>query len=230
MRLAIILISALFMAACASGSRAPSNTTSVQVVDPWALQQGTEPEVDGVYRIGPADLLRIAVFQVPDLSFDKIRVDSSGNVQMPLIGSVQAAGLTASELSDEIGTRLAERYLRNPQVTVTIEEAASQKVTVDGAVTQPGVYEMRGRTTLLQAVAMARGPLREADIKQVAVFREVDGQRMVAVFNLEAIRDGRDVDPTIYGDDIIVVDISRLNALAQDAISALPALAVFRLF
>lgn len=230
MRLSALIISALLLAGCASNERDASLTTAATVTDSLSLQASAVGEVVGDYRIGATDLLRVNVFQVPDLSFDEIRVDASGNIQMPMIGSVQAAGLTPNELSADIARRLAERYLRNPQVTVTVKEAASQKVTIDGAVTRPGVYEMRGRTTLLQAVAMAEGPSRIANVESVAIFRQVDGQRMVAVFDLRAIRNGEAEDPVVLGDDVVVVDTSRLNTIMREAVAALPALAIFRAF
>ena len=110
---------------------------------------------------------------------------------------------------------------------MTVSEAASQKITVDGAVTKPGVYKMNGRTTLMQAVAMAEGPTRVADLESVAVFRTSGGRRMVAVFDLRAIRGGHAQDPVLFGDDVVVVDTSRLNANIRDALQALPGLAVF---
>jgi polysaccharide biosynthesis/export protein len=128
----------------------------------------------------------------------------------------------------DIAGRLGTQYLRNPQVSVVVLEAASQKITIDGAVTKPGVYEMRGTTSLLQAVAMAEGPTRVADLSKVAVFRTVDGQRSVALFDLGAIRQGRADDPAVRGDDIIVVDTSRMSAFMRDVIAALPGLSVFR--
>ncbi len=182
------------------------------------------------YRIGMGDKLSVRVFQVPDLSFETLVVDTSGNIQMPLIGAVQSAGLTAGELSTEIGRLLASRYLRDPQVTVTVSEAASQKITVDGAVTRPGVYEMRGSTTLLQAVAMAEGPSRIADLSKVAVFRTIEGQRSVALFDLGAIRQGRADDPAVLGNDVIVVDTSRLSVALREVVGAVPMLSVFRVF
>lgn len=187
--------------------------------------QATDPAT--IYRIGPGDALRVSVFQVPDLSFDEVSVDASGDMQMPLIGSVRAAGNTPEELSTELGNRLRGQYLRNPQVSVTVVRAASQKVTVDGAVAKPGVYEMRGRVTLLQAVAMAEGPTRVADVSQVAVFRTTDGRRMVAVYDLQQIRAGQLEDPYMQGDDIVVVDTSRLSVIMRDVIQALPGLGVF---
>lgn len=182
------------------------------------------------YRIGVGDKLEIRVFQVEALSFEEMVVDASGNIQLPLIGAVRGAGRTAGEMSSDISQRLSERYLRDPQVTVIVKEAASQKITVDGAVTKPGVYEMRGSTTLLQAVAMAEGPSRVADMSKVAVFRTIDGRRSVALFDLSAIRQGRAEDPQVLGDDVIVVDTSRLNSTLREIVSALPAFAAFAYF
>jgi len=203
-----------------------TQVTAARPVDLLPAQGGGGSQSD--YRVGVGDKLNIKVFQVEDLSFEEMVVDSAGNVQLPLIGSVQSAGLTPAEMSAEIARRLSDRYLRDPQVTVTVVEAASQKITVDGAVTKPGVYVMRGQTSLLQAVAMAEGPSRVADLSTVAVFRTIEGQRSVAVFDLNAIRQGRSPDPEVLGDDIIVVDTSRLQTTLRDVVGALPALSVFR--
>jgi polysaccharide export outer membrane protein len=200
------------------------------IIDPVSLQAASGGPVSGDYRIGATDLLKVTVFQVPDLSFDEVRVDTTGQIEMPLIGSVQAAGRTPPELAQEIARLLSDRYLQNPQVTVTVTQAASEKITVDGAVNKPGVYEMRGRTTLLQAVAMAEGPSRLADLESVAVFRTVEGRRMVALFDLAAIRNGQAEDPLVRGDDVIVVDTSRLSAAMRAVIETVPGFAVFRFF
>ena len=181
-------------------------------------------------EIGVLDRLNVIVFLVPDLTFvgdNAIRVDASGLIEMPLIGSLQAAGRTTTELGSDIRTRLGSRYLQNPQVTVRVAEAGNQKITVDGAVTEPGVYETKGQTTLLQAVAMARGATRVADLQSVAVFRTVENRRMVAIFDLAAIRGGLAADPVLQGDDIVVVDTSRLNAVMRDILAAAPAFASF---
>jgi polysaccharide export outer membrane protein len=202
--------------------------TAAQPVVLQMSQEVATPTAE--YRIGVGDKLSIRVFQVADLSFEELVVDTSGNINLPLIGAVRGAGRTAGEMSTDIASRLAARYLRDPQVTVTIMEAASQKITVDGAVTKPGVYEMRGSTSLLQAVAMAEGPSRVADLTKVAVFRTIDGRRSVALFDLSAIRQGRASDPQVLGDDVIVVDISRLSSGLREAVGALPALAAFAYF
>ncbi len=205
-----------------------SQMTAAQPVDLQVVGVAGAPPTE--YRIGVGDKLNVRVFQVPDLSFGELVVDTSGNIQIPLIGAVQSAGRTSGELSSDIARRLSAQYLRDPQVTVTVTEAASQKITVDGAVTKPGVYEMRGSTTLLQAVAMAEGPTGIADLTKVAVFRTVGGQRSVALFDLASIRQGRAADPEVLGDDVIVVDTSRLNTALREILAAVPALAIFRPF
>ena len=222
------LMLAVVLAGCGGPRMNVADMTAAQAVDLQTVPTVAEPSIE--YRIGVGDKLNVRVFQVEDLSFDQLVVDTSGNIQLPLIGAVGAAGRTAGEMSLDIAARLSAQYLRNPQVTVTVTQAASQKITVDGAVTRPGVYEMRGSTSLLQAVAMAEGPSRVADLSKVAVFRTIEGQRSVALFDLGAIRQGRASDRQVLGDDVIVVDTSRLNSALRDIVSAVPALAAFRPF
>lgn len=222
----VTIASALFLAACGGPKMDVSQMTAAEPVDLESAPSTTAPQAE--YRIGVGDKLSLRVFQVPDLSFDELTVDTSGNIQMPLIGAIRASGLTSGELSASVADGLSARYLRDPQVTVTVTEAASQKITVDGAVTKPGVYTMRGTTSLLQAVAMAEGPSRVADLSKVAVFRTIDGQRSVALFDLGAIRQGRAEDPTVLGDDVIVVDTSKMSSAMREIVAALPALSIFR--
>lgn len=224
----VLMLSTFLLAACGGTRMDMAAMTAAQPVDMQTAHVSTTAQAE--YTIGVGDKLSVRVFQVPDLSFDQLVVDTSGDIQMPLIGAVRATGHTAGELSTVIADRLSAQYLRNPQVTVTVTEAASQKITVDGAVTRPGVYEMRGTTSLLQAVAMAEGPTGVADLTKVAVFRTISGQRSVALFDLQAIRQGRADDPTVLGDDVIVVDTSRMSAAMRGIIGAVPALAVFRPF
>lgn len=223
------LLLAMLLAGCGGGPRMDiSEMTAAEPVDLETVQVATPRSAE--YRIGVGDKLDVRVFQVEDLSFEELVVDTSGNINMPLIGAVRGAGRTAGEMSADIATRLGAQYLRDPQVTVAVKEAASQKITVDGAVTKPGVYEMRGSTSLLQAVAMAEGPTRVADLTKVAVFRSIDGRRAVAVFDLSAIRQGRATDPQVLGDDVIVVDTSRLNSALREVVTALPAFTAFAYF
>lgn len=224
----LMVFAAVLVAGCGGSRMKIDEMTAAQPVDLQMVQGSPAPS--GEYRIGVGDKLAVRVFQVDDLSFEELVVDTSGNINMPLIGAVRGSDRTAGEMSLDIAGRLAAQYLRDPQVTVTVKEAASQKITVDGAVTKPGVYEMRGSTSLLQAVAMAEGPSRVADLTRVAVFRSIDGRRSVALFDLSAIRQGRASDPQVLGDDVIVVDTSRLSSALREVVGALPALSAFAYF
>lgn len=181
------------------------------------------------YRIGPLDTVTVNVFQVKDLSGD-YQVDLTGNIAMPLIGSVPAVGLTTKDLQASLAQRLGARYLRNPDVTVGIKESTRRNVTVDGAVQRPGIFPTTGPITLIQAVAMAQGTSETANPRRIVVFRQIEGQRMAAAFDLTDIRRGVAVDPVIYAGDIIVVDGSNVKAIQREVLQSIPLLSIFRPF
>lgn len=195
-----------------------------------AVPAATADRPPSDYRINPLDVLSVTVFREPDLTFKELQVDASGSLLFPLIGNVRAAGKTANELSTEMAERLDQRYLRNPQVSVVIASSVSQRVTVEGSVNEPGVYEIGGAATLLEALARAKSPTRTAALNQVVVFRTVNGQRMGAVFNIGDIRNGRAPDPAILGGDVVVVGFSSVKGAFRDLLSTAPLLNVFRPF
>ena len=218
-----VLAGALALSACASDTVA---TTATSLPPPSSQPISTHSD----YVIGPLDRISISVFQVEELSQKDVQVDSAGQINLPLIGLVRAAGKNAGQLSQEIAARLGQTYLQSPQVSVMVTEANSQKITVEGAVLQPGVFPVTGPTTLLQIIAMARGPDKTADLKRVAIFRTVENQRAAAVFDLQAIRAGRAPDPQVYGSDIVVVQGSATKGAWQEVIRAIPLIGVFRFF
>lgn len=218
-----LLAAALVIAGCGSSGKTGSMATSLPPPDPtFTTQAGSQ----GEYRVGPLDVLDITVFQVPELT-RTVQIDATGMINLPLIGTIPAAGRTAAELRQEIAAKLSAKYLQSPEVSVSVKEFTSQRVTVDGAVAQPGVYPIKGRTTLMQAVAFARGAAPVANERQVVVFRQVNGQRMAARFDLVAIRDGESPDPEVFGNDVIVVDRSGTRSLLREVIGALPLMSIF---
>ncbi|MEJ5207472.1 polysaccharide biosynthesis/export family protein [Denitratimonas sp. CY0512] len=216
----------VLLGACATRSGVDRSVLADALPAPDTTNAIGAYEGDSEYRIGAQDLVQITVFNVPDLSRD-VRVNSNGQISLPLIGGVLAGGKTIPELEYDIATRLAETYLQEPQVTVFVKEYTSQRVTMQGAFNQPGIYPLTGKTSLLQAVAMARGldPLAQSDA--VVIFREVDSKRMAAVFDLKQISSGAAEDPRVYGDDIIVVERSGTRSSLQDLIKSSPLLALF---
>lgn len=218
----------ILVAACATrGGSVPYNVSPEVFKEPDApsARLGTSAE----YRISPLDKLQVTVFQVPDLTRE-VDVDLGGNISMPLIGDVRAVDLTTAELQDRLEQQLGARYLRNPDVTVALKASSRRHITVDGAVRSPGQFQINGPTTLMQAVAQASGTSETANPRRVVVFRQIEGQRMAASFDLSAIRRGNSEDPVIYTGDIIIVDGSRLRAIQREIMSNIPLLTIFRPF
>lgn len=216
------------IAAGAGASGCASRSSSVAYNPEGFVAPDTESvaSTPAQQRIGPLDKVRISVFQVEDMS-GEYTIDGSGNVEFPLIGTVAAQGLLPAELGQRIAQRLGERHLRSPSVNVVMLEQAQQSITVDGSVRQPGVVPIRGTTTLMRAVALARGTSEDANPGRVVVFRTINGQRMAAAFDLRAIRRAEAEDPAIYGNDIVVVDGSRARSIWRDVMGAIPILGVF---
>lgn len=213
-----IVVPAIVMAGSSSDGSAPAQRMSPE--------QLLTTQDTGDYVIGPEDKLTIRVFEVKDLSFDNEQVDTSGQIMLPLVGKVQASGKTTAQLEDEITQRLG-KYLQSPQVSVSVTESASQKVTVEGNVKNPGVYQVKGHTTLMQAIAMAGGPDDEADTHKVAVIRLDNGIRKAATVDYAAIKAGKTGDPLIQGDDVVVVGESQMKMVWANVVKNLP---IFTLF
>lgn len=220
----------MLAAGCSSSNAIKEGTATA--VTPVAELPNPDPRaavgtVKEAYYIGPRDKIDVFVYQLPEMT-RTVEVDAAGEVQLPFVGTIDAAGKTAVELRDEIATRLSEDYLQNPQVTVAVSAALAQQVTVEGAVGAPGVYGIAGETSLIQALAMARGTSNIANERVVAIFRTIDNQRMAAVFDVERIRRGQMADPQVFGNDIIVVERSRGKVLLRDVLGLTPLLGVFR--
>lgn len=117
---------------------------------------------DDRYRIGPADVLDIRIYNRPQLSREAVRVEGNGMIRMPLIETeIQAACLTEGELAKEISTRYA-KYYKNLQVDVFIKEYHSQQVAIIGAVNDQSRFELQRRVRLLELLTYAKGPSAKA--------------------------------------------------------------------
>ena len=219
------LVCLLLLSACATRGAAPSGEVSV-------LPQG-DPVAEAVgrpeYRIGPSDLLTVTVFQVEDLDRE-IRVNNSGQVSLPLVGVIDVAGMTVTEMEADVARRYAGKYLQNPQVSIFVKEFSSQRVTVGGSVAKPGIYPIASQVTLLQALALAEGMDAVASHKNVLVFRTVGGVRHFARFDVDQIIAGQVGDPVLQGEDIVVVDTSTGKVALQNLIKLAPFVAVWRAY
>lgn len=188
---------------CASVPPLQSNG-SIQVVDATELPPPSTDMENG-YRIGVYDRLLVDVLGFQELNKRELQVDAAGNIALPIAGAVHAAGRTPDEVARDITAKMRVGYVRNPQVSVNLFQSTSQYVTVEGQVTEPGNYPLVGDMTLLRAVAAAKGTSEFAKLDDVVVFRTVDDRRMVALYNLAAIRRGYYSDPQLYAKDVVVV-------------------------
>jgi polysaccharide biosynthesis/export protein len=204
----LAVLTCLGIAACSPTTHDSSPTVAATAQSPtptFASARSTQSA--GVYRIATGDILDIAVFRQPDLS-RTVDVDGSGQILLPLIGAMPAAGKTVRELEAEITRQLGAKYLQSPQVSVALKDAVGQRITVEGQVKGPGVRLARGQTTLLRILAESGGFTETADQTAVMVFRQTEEGRVVMRYDANAIRAGQAPDPVILGGDTVVVDDS----------------------
>jgi polysaccharide biosynthesis/export protein len=162
------------------------------------------------YRIGPQDLLDVNVFEAPELN-RLLRVSNTGEISIPLLGSVQAAGLTALELEQEIRHELVF-YMKDPHVGVLVSGIESHPVSVIGEVNKPGVFQVRGNKTLLEMLSLAQGLADQAG-DEVLVMRgagnagETREDSQTITVDLKHLIDSKDPrdNVAIYPGDIIKV-------------------------
>src|SRR6185437_9032620 len=138
--------------------------------------------------IGPQDVLDITVFQVPELT-KTLQVSDTGTINFPLLCEMTASGKTPEELERELTTKLAADYLQHPVVTVLVKESNSQRVTISGAIDKPGIYPIKGPTSLMQIVALAGGFKDESD-STVLILRQNGGSRLAARYDVSEIQEG----------------------------------------
>jgi polysaccharide export outer membrane protein len=177
---------AMAMVACAHSGKAPPDLP------------------DGPYRIGREDVLDISVWRDADLS-RILPVRPDGYVTLPITGDLMAEGKTAEELAGEIQGKL-KAVIQEPRVTVIVKEVNSSRVFVTGEVAHPGVYPLRGRISLLQAIAMAGGFSEFASKDGIIVIRSgSDGGKIPARFSDLTADDGSRADFPLKAGDTVVV-------------------------
>jgi polysaccharide export outer membrane protein len=158
------------------------------------------------YRIGPEDVLDIAVWKNPDLSRDRVPVRPDGKVSLPLVNDIQASGLTANELRAQLAQRLAP-FIQNPEVSVIVREVNSFKVSVNGNVNMPGQYGVKSEATVLDMIARAQGFNTFADKGSIWVVRRNGTRQEQLKFNYDdAIRARGNANFFVKPGDVIIVN------------------------
>lgn len=168
---------------------------------------GAAPNVtpDADYKIGPQDVLRIDVWKEAEISrSEPVRPD--GKISLPLLNDVQAAGLTANQLSAVI-TEGLKKFITNPQVTVSVTEINSRRVYVTGEVARAGAFPLLPNMTVLQVLSSAGGFTQFARIKNIYVLRIEDGKQVKHPFNYKDVVNGKKPEENVLlqSGDVIVV-------------------------
>jgi polysaccharide export outer membrane protein len=156
-------------------------------------------------------VIKIDVLNVPELSKTTFRIANDGTISLPLIGRVQAAGLTSEQLRKELEDKWGENYLQDPQVTVFIDQFRAMPVSVIGAVEKPGLYPLTGRRTLIEMLSMAGGFGKKATSA---------AGRTVLVTRKSGFKDLQPVEGMhVRGPDQIEIDLNRLLYTRDEALN-----------
>ncbi len=194
-----------------------------------AVLTGKQPAPEA-YRIGPSDVLQISVLNAEELSRDE-QVNSKGEISLPLLGTVQVAGLTPQEVERLLAALLGEKYFQNPQVNVYVKEFNSQRITIYGQVKRPGVYPINGEVSLMDALATAGGFDAMANEREVLILRADDQRRMRGyTVNVEQVREGVLPDPPLRANDYVVVEKSGAKVAGKGALEVLKAMTMLWIF
>lgn len=222
-KIAAVLVLSTLGTAGSQMAIAASNAAVQDLPPPDPVSYDTQAPTD--YRVGPFDMLDVSVLQVDNLN-RTVQVSPTGVISLPLSGDFNVTGKTTKQIEADIEARLSRHDLQDPEVTVTVKDSASLKFTVEGSVAQPGVYPIGGSTTLLQALATAKGTDQFADDKRVMIYRQVGGQRREAIYDVGDIRRGKTPDPQIYPGDLVVVAVSKSKRGVRDWSPLIPLVAL----
>jgi len=185
-----------------SGQPASPSTPAPIAADPNAAQAH-----DNSFVIGNDDVLAINVWKEPDVSRPAIPVRSDGKISLPLVGEVQAAGLTPLKLEQAIAAKL-QNFISQPEVTVIVQQINSQKYNVLGQVNHPGTFVITNSLTVLDAIAISGGFRDFAKQKAIYVLRQnADGTQARLPFNYKEVVKGKNPEQNvkIQPKDTIVV-------------------------
>lgn len=226
MRLNGLAIAGVVLLAACTEREPLVSTPNLTVVNEEALPEPSRTDLTPPDRpsfIGPLDVIYVDVFNVDEISRE-LQVDASGRISLPLIGSVDANGKTGDELAAAIENAFRGRYIRDPHVTVNIRSSVSQVVTIDGQVTEPGLYPVTNQMTLMRALASAKGLTEDARLEDVVILRMVNGKKIAGLYDLQAIRRGVYGDPPIFANDVITVGDSPARRMFRSIVAVSPLL------
>jgi polysaccharide biosynthesis/export protein len=204
--LLLIGLSGVLLAQAPTPSQANRGTSAAVATAPPAqppAPSDNKPNDDS-FVIGNDDLLAINVWKEPDFS-QKIQVRSDGKISLPLLGEIQATGLTPLELERDLTAKL-RNYITKPEVTVMVEQINSKKFNILGQVAKPGSYSLALAPTIVDAIAAAGGPKDFAKQKSIYILRQSpSGSQTRIVFNYKDFLKGKTQNVKLEPHDTVVV-------------------------
>ena len=209
----------------AAGGQAPAPGVPTVAVPADSTRTEPAPGLSSTYVLGPDDQITVQIPNADEISGKPVRIDLNGDLRLPQVGRIQAAGLTVEQLEARIAERLKE-FLKAPDVSISVTEFRSQPVSVIGSVRNPGVQQLQGRKTLLEVLAQAGGLTEDAG-STVKITRRLErgrvplpgaaddasGQFSVAEADLRQLMnaDSPANNIVIYPQDVISVPRTRIS-------------------
>jgi len=183
----------------------PGPAVTYHIQSPAAKESGPEEE----YKLGPDDVVEVAIFEVPELG-GTARVSASGFILLPLIGSIKAVGLDSTALARVIEDELRKKYIKDPHVTVGVREFTVESVSVLGAVRAPGVQPLRKSKSLLDVLAAAGGLNENAS--EIQVIRNSESN-VISISVQDLLQNAKtELNIPIYGGDVININVFQTNS------------------
>jgi polysaccharide biosynthesis/export protein len=189
----------------AGGQTRPATPPPARPAGGQAPTASTGLPIPTDYVIGPDDVLGIVFWRDADMSGD-VTVRPDGNITLPLIRDIKAAGLRPDELREAI-TKAASKLIEDPNVTVVVRQINSRNVFITGNVARPGPYPVSGQMTVLHLIAVAGGLTEFADSKKIFIMRTEQGKLQSLKFNYNEVSEGKKLEQNIVlqpGDTVVV--------------------------
>ncbi len=186
---------------CAQDKGQPAQTASADAGSTAHKAATADPN----YVIGGQDVIDISVWKEPELT-RTVPVRPDGKISLPLLNDVQAAGLTPTQLAEQI-TESLKKFVTNPQVTVIVSQINSQRIYILGEVNRAGAYPLLPNMTILQGLSSAGGFTQFANLKKIYMFRMENGKQVKYPFNYKDVISGKSPDENVMlkaGDTIVV--------------------------
>ena len=182
-----------------------SDIPSVKTLAEHQEANPPESKSDDDYLIGRGDVLSIDIWKEPELS-KQVTVRLDGNISMPLVGDLQAAGFTCAELRNQLKEKF-ERYVEVAEVSVTVIQSLSKKIYILGKINGPGEYPLQKNMTILQAISLGGGLDQWADTSNIKLIRKIKGVEKTFKVDYDAIVSGDDLSQNVQlqPDDTIFV-------------------------